>query len=271
MNGLDEENPALGWRAMRIGLDRPGAAAHAVARDAARRRGARSARHAADGLDGRRIRRRARDASTASSRFAQRVGREPPRSVELGVMVEVPSLLWQLDEIARRADFLSVGSNDLMQYLFAADRDNKRVADRFDPLSAGFLRALKVDRRRRRAHGTPVALCGEIGGRPLEAMALIAIGFRNLSMSAASIGPVKAMALSMNVSGGQRRARRDARRRRRGPAEPARTAARARRKAWACACSGRKMSFRLRPFPLLPFSSRNNVRRRQSRSHPAPL
>ena len=114
-------------------------------------------------------------------------------------MVEVPSLLWQLDEIAAHADFLSVGSNDLLQYLFAADRDNKRVSERFDPLSASFLRALKSIADVGARSGTPVALCGEIGGRPLEAMALIALGYRDLSMSATAIGPLKAMVLSLDA------------------------------------------------------------------------
>ncbi len=126
-------------------------------------------------------------------------GYEPPRLTRLGVMVEVPSLLWQIDEIAARADFLSVGSNDLMQYLFAADRDNRRVANCFDPLSVGFLRALRAIADAGRRQGTPVTLCGEIGGRPLEAMALMAIGYRDLSMSATSIGPVKAMTLSLKI------------------------------------------------------------------------
>jgi phosphotransferase system enzyme I (PtsP) len=131
--------------------------------------------------------------------FAERCGRELPRSVAFGAMVEVPSLLWQIDEIGGAADFLSVGSNDLMQYLFAADRGNKRVANRFDALSIGFLRALKTIADAGARHGTPLTLCGEIGGRPLEAMALIGLGYRNLSMAATSIGPVKAMALSLDV------------------------------------------------------------------------
>ena len=78
-------------------------------------------------------------------------GHEPPRTSSLGVMVEVPSLLWQLDEIAAAADFLSVGSNDLMQYLYAVDRDNRRVANRFDPLSVGLLARPAFDRRSGRA------------------------------------------------------------------------------------------------------------------------
>ena len=136
--------------------------------------------------------------------FAERCGRELPRSVAFGAMVEVPSLLWQIDEIAGAADFLSVGSNDLMQYLFAADRGNKRVANRFDALSTGFLRALKTIAEAGARHGTPLTLCGEIGGRPLEAMALIALGYRHLSMAATAIGPVKAMALSLDVGEAKR-------------------------------------------------------------------
>ena len=95
-------------------------------------------------------------------------------ALELGAMVEVPSLLWELDLIAERADFLSVGSNDLVQYMYAADRDNTRVSKRYDNLSrAGAARA-GAHRRGRRAADTPVTLCGEMGGRPLEALALLA-------------------------------------------------------------------------------------------------
>ena len=198
MKGLEEENPALGWRAVRIALDRP----------ALLRVQLRAMLHAAAGRELRVMLPMVstvaefvtgRDLLDRELEFARKVGRETPASVKLGVMVEVPALLWQLDELARHADFLSVGSNDLMQYIFAADRDNKRVSSRFDPLSAGFLRALKGIADVGERSGKPVALCGEIGGRPLEAMALIAIGFRNLSMSATSIGPVKAMALSLDI------------------------------------------------------------------------
>jgi phosphotransferase system enzyme I (PtsP) len=136
--------------------------------------------------------------------FADRCGRERPREIKFGAMIEVPALLWQLDEIAARADFLSVGSNDLMQYLYAADRDNKRVADRFDPLSPAFLRALRSIAEAGARHRKPVALCGEIGGRPLEAMALIGLGYRHISMAATAIGPVKAMVLSLDAEAATR-------------------------------------------------------------------
>ena len=89
-------------------------------------------------------------------------------------MVEVPSLLFQLDELIPRVDFLSVGSNDLVQFLFAADRGNRRVADRFDPLSPPVLRALHAaSSTRRSAGGKPVTLCGELASKPIGALALI--------------------------------------------------------------------------------------------------
>jgi phosphotransferase system enzyme I (PtsP) len=126
-----------------------------------------------------------------------------PKSLKLGAMVEVPSLLWELDLIARRADFLSVGSNDLVQYMYAADRDNTRVSKRYDNLSRPVLRALgRIADAGRRAN-TPVTLCGEMGGRPLEALALLAVGYRSLSMSPSSIGPVKSMILNLDLDEAQ--------------------------------------------------------------------
>jgi phosphotransferase system enzyme I (PtsP) len=198
MARIDEQNPALGWRAIRIGLDRPGLL----------RMQLRGLLHAGAG---RRLRimfpmiatveelEQAKKLVERESAHLRRHGREPPSSLELGVMVEVPSLLWQLDEICPHVDFLSVGSNDLVQYLYAADRENKRMSARYDVLSAPILRALKRIVDEARAAGKPVTLCGEIGGKPLEAMTLLAIGYRSLSMSAASIGPVKAMVLATDL------------------------------------------------------------------------
>jgi phosphotransferase system enzyme I (PtsP) len=196
MKAFDEENPALGWRAVRIGLDKPALLRiqiRAMLRAAAGRR-LRLMLPMVSTVEEYKLGRALLERELA---FLIRLGRTPPTSVALGVMLEVPSLLWQLEEIAAAADFLSVGSNDLMQYLYAADRDNKRVADRFDPLSPGFLRALKHVADIGAKGLTPVALCGEIGGRPLEAMTLIALGFRDLSMSATAVGPIKAMTLSL--------------------------------------------------------------------------
>ncbi len=198
MKRLEEENPALGWRAIRIGLDRP-ALLRTQLRAMLRAAAGRELRIMIPMVSTVGEFASARDLLQQEIAFADRCGRKRPREVKFGVMVEVPSLIWQIDEIAAQADFLSVGSNDLMQYLYAADRVNKRVAGRFDPLSPGFLRALKTIAEAGTRHRKPVALCGEIGGRPLEAMALIALGYRHLSMAATAIGPVKAMVLSLNA------------------------------------------------------------------------
>ena len=123
------------------------------------------------------------------SRFAHHL----PTSLKLGAMLEVPSLLWQLDELMQAVDFVSVGSNDLFQFVMATDRGNTQLADRFDPLSVPFLRVLKQIADAGDRNHTPVTLCGELAGRPISAMALVGLGYRSISMSPASIGPVKAM------------------------------------------------------------------------------
>jgi phosphotransferase system enzyme I (PtsP) len=122
-----------------------------------------------------------------------------PERVEVGAMLEVPSLLFQLDELLTRVDFLSVGSNDLVQFLYAADRGNSLVADRFDPISAPVLRALKDIVDKGHAHGKPVALCGEMASKPIGALALIALGYRSFSLSASAVGPVKALILDLDA------------------------------------------------------------------------
>jgi phosphotransferase system, enzyme I, PtsP len=124
--------------------------------------------------------------------------------VLLGAMIEVPSLLYELDALMPRVDFVSVGSNDLLQYFFAADRNNPRVATRYDALSAAPLRALAAIADAARRHDRPLSLCGEMAGRPLEAMALIGLGYRSISMAPASVGPVKSMILSLDAGELQR-------------------------------------------------------------------
>jgi phosphotransferase system enzyme I (PtsP) len=119
--------------------------------------------------------------------------------VLLGVMIEVPSLLFELEALLPRVDFVSVGSNDLLQYFFAADRNNTRVSARYDALSAAPLRALAAIADAAAQHGRPLSLCGEMASRPLEAMALIGLGYRSISMAPASVGPVKSMILSLDA------------------------------------------------------------------------
>jgi len=129
----------------------------------------------------------------------RRKGLPCPERVKLGAMFEVPSLFFELPELLKTVDFLSIGSNDLLQFLFAADRTNARVASRYDTLSPAPLRALKTVVEACRSHGVPVTVCGEMAGRPIEAMALIALGFRSVSMAPSSVGPVKAMILSLEA------------------------------------------------------------------------
>jgi phosphotransferase system enzyme I (PtsP) len=194
-----EDNPAMGWRALRIGLDRP----------AMLRQQLRALIRAAAGqalyvkfpmvaeiaeLE------RARAMLDLELARARREGRPPPRSVRIGVMLEVPALVWQLPALCRRVDFLSVGSNDLMQFLFACDRGNPRLADRYDPLSAPMVALFREVVGRAREAGVPLSMCGEMAGEPVEAMALIALGFRVLSMTATAIGPLKAMIRSLDAA-----------------------------------------------------------------------
>ena len=122
-----------------------------------------------------------------------------PAKVEVGVMLETPSLAWQVSAVCDHADFVSVGAHDLMQFFFAADRDNARVSDRYDPLHPAALSVLKFISDRCKANDTPVSVCGEIAGRPLEAVALTALGYRTLSMPVTGIGPVKAALLKLDA------------------------------------------------------------------------
>jgi phosphotransferase system enzyme I (PtsP) len=112
----------------------------------------------------------------------------------------VPSVLWQLDDLLPRIDFLSVGTNDLMQFFFACDRGNPRLAERYDPLSPPVLRALRSVVAACARHNVQLSLCGEMAGDPLEAAALVGIGFRTLSMSPPSLGRVKAMLRSLDLA-----------------------------------------------------------------------
>lgn len=197
MNPVPEENPAIGWRAIRIALDRPG-----LLRYQCRALIAASA--------GRHLRvmfpmvttvDEFIEAKALFDREIKRVsslGQRLPNKVDVGVMLETPSLAWSINAVCDHADFVSVGANDLMQFFFAADRDNTRVAERYDALHPAALSILKfvVDGCRR--NNTPVAVCGEIAGRPLEAITLIALGYDSLSMPVTGIGPVKRAVLALD-------------------------------------------------------------------------
>ena len=197
MRSFEEENPALGWRAIRLGLDRPGLLRIQL-RALLKAAGGRELRlmfpmiATVDEFD------QAKILVERELTHLRRHGHKLPDLVEVGTMLEVPSLLFQLDELLSRVDFLSVGSNDLLQFLFAADRGNTRVSQRFDPLSAPVLRALRAIAVAARAHGKPLALCGELASKPIGALALVAIGYRSLSLTPSGLGPVKAMLLDLH-------------------------------------------------------------------------
>ncbi len=195
----EEENPAMGWRSLRIGLDRP----------ALLRRQLRALLLAAGG--------RPLSvmfpmvATVAEFRAARalllaeaRRVRPAPERLSIGTMLEVPALMWQLDELLREVDFVSVGSNDLLQFLFAADRGTPSLFSRYDVLSQPVLRLLEHLLRAARAAkggaGVPVSLCGEAASRPLEAMTLVGLGFATLSMPASGILPVKALLAELDLA-----------------------------------------------------------------------
>jgi phosphotransferase system enzyme I (PtsP) len=198
MRNVEEENPALGWRAIRLGLDRP-ALLRSQIRALLRAASNRELKlmfpmvTAVDEFD------QAKELVERELTYLRRHGHKLPERVEVGTMVEVPALLYQLDELLDRVDFLSVGSNDLAQFLFAVDRGNPRVNTRFDELSIPMLRALKSIVEAGLAHGKPVTLCGEMASKTIGALALIALGYRKLSLAPSAVGPVKAMALELDA------------------------------------------------------------------------
>jgi phosphotransferase system enzyme I (PtsP) len=199
----EEENPALGWRAIRLSLDRP-VLLRTQVRALLRATAGGELRlllpmvTAVGEVD------MARALIDREIDLMEKRGLPGPTRVHLGAMIEVPSLLYELDALFPRVDFVSVGSNDLLQYFFAADRNNARVAGRYDPLSAAALRALGSIADAAKRHGRPLSLCGEMAGRTLEAMALIGLGYRSISMSPAALGPAKSMVLSLNAGALQR-------------------------------------------------------------------
>ncbi len=193
-----EENPALGWRGIRLALDRP-ALLRTQVRALIRAAGARPLHLMIPMISEATEIAIVRQLVDREFELARQRGLPVPEKLNFGIMIEVPSLLFQLEQVLPMVDFVSIGSNDLMQYLYAADRGNDRVSNRFDPMSPPFLRAMRSIIQAAARHKTEVTLCGEIGGRALEVIALIAIGFRSLSMAPASIGPVKAMILSLDA------------------------------------------------------------------------
>ena len=195
----DEENPAMGWRAIRVALER----------DGLMKAQARALIEAAAGttlnvmfpmvsepweFD------QARAIFEKQREFLIARGKRIPREIRYGAMLEVPALAECLDLLLPKLEFISIGTNDLTQFLFAADRAHPKLAERFDWLSPAILRFLSRVVKQCDAANVPVTVCGEMGGRGLEALALLGIGIERLSITPAAVGPIKAMIRSLNVA-----------------------------------------------------------------------
>jgi len=194
-----EPNPALGWRAIRVGLDRPRLfrmQIQSLVKAAAGRPLSIMFPMIAEADEYR----GARALVEAEVIRLAALGHPRPEQLRVGMMLETPALAYAADRLFQEVDFISVGGSDLMQFFFAADRENERVRRRYDLLNFSFLRLLRQIVRRCDAAGTPVAFCGEAAGRPLEALMLAAIGYRELSMRAAAIGPVKRALLAVDLN-----------------------------------------------------------------------
>ena len=198
MDPLEEPNPALGWRAIRVGLDKPGVMRmqlQALIRAAAGRKLSVMFPFIAQ-LDEFRD---AREMLLAEIERERRLGHILPEDVEIGAMLETPSMVFAPQQFFEMADFISIGGNDLKQFFYAADRENERVRRRYDTLNVSFLNLIEEIVTRCDAARTPLSFCGEDAGRPIEAACFAAIGMRHLSMRPASIGPVKHLIRSTDL------------------------------------------------------------------------
>jgi len=193
----EAENPSMGWRALRLSLDRS-TLMKAQARALIQAAAGRTLRVMFPMVSEPWEYDQARTLFEAQVQWAEQGNRPVPSRIEFGAMLEVPSLAEQLDLLLPRVDFLSIGTNDLTQFLFAADRGDPRLAERYDWLSVSILRFLKRVLDAARATETPVRICGEMSGRPLECMALIGLGAENFSITPAAVGPIKAMVRSLD-------------------------------------------------------------------------
>jgi phosphotransferase system, enzyme I, PtsP len=197
-NPYEEDNPALGWRSIRITLDRP----------AVMRSQLRALLRAAQGRElsvmfpmiaevAEFV--QARHILEKELEHERQIGNPMPSTLKVGTMLEVPALALQLDALLPMVDFVSIGSNDLTQFLFAVDRGNPRIAERYDSLAPAMIRFMRYVAAKCAQYGVSLSVCGEMAGRPLEAMALIGVGIRHLSLSAPNIGPVKTMVRSLDI------------------------------------------------------------------------
>ena len=194
-----EANPALGVRSLRLALKQPGMFKTQL-RALIRAAGGRSLSLLIPFVSTASEMQQTRQMIGAEMDWARQQGHAVPRELSVGAMIEVPSAAFAVREIARYCDFLSIGTNDLLQHFFAADRDNSEVSRRYGLLEPAALRLLHMIEREAAAARLPISVCGESAGQPLEAIALLALGYRRLSMAAPRIGPIKALVRGLDIS-----------------------------------------------------------------------
>ncbi len=198
-NGEHEENPAMGWRALRVALERGGLLKV-------------QARALLEAAAGRTLNvmfpmvsepweyDAAREVFESQRKYLQGLKKPLPEVIRYGAMLEVPALAETLDLLAPKLSFLSIGTNDLTQFLFAADRSNPKLAERYDWLSVSIMRFLRRAQASLVGHTVDVTVCGEMGGRRLEALALMGIGIRRLSITPAAVGPIKELVRKVDLA-----------------------------------------------------------------------
>ena len=198
-NGEHEENPAMGWRALRVALEREGLLKV-------------QARALLEAAAGRTLNvmfpmvsepwefDAAHEVFENQRRYLQGLKKPLPEAIRYGAMLEVPALAETLDLLAPKLSFLSIGTNDLTQFLFAADRSNPKLAERYDWLSVSIMRFLRRVQANLVGHSVDVTVCGEMGGRRLEALALLGIGIRRLSITPAAVGPIKELVRKVDLT-----------------------------------------------------------------------
>ncbi len=195
---LREENPAMGWRAMRIAIDRPG-----LLRYQLRALLTATAQHklhlmfplisTSDEFI------KAKHILHEEIARQKKFGHAVPQQIRVGAMLEVPALIWELDKLLPHVDFLSIGTSDLLQFFYASDRSNALIGNRYDILSLSFLRMMRDVATTCTQQKTPISLCGDMLGQPLVAMAMLGVGFTHFSVPATSVGAVKRMIRSVNL------------------------------------------------------------------------
>ncbi|WP_299380329.1 phosphoenolpyruvate--protein phosphotransferase, partial [uncultured Kiloniella sp.] len=197
-SSVAEENPAMGWRAIRIGLDRP-ALLRQQLRALIRACAGRNLDVMFPMISETAEFKAARALLDRELEREKTIGGVLPEKIRVGAMLEVPALIWQLAPLCREVDFLSVGSNDLLQFVFATDRGNTRLARRYDALNPGVLKMMRNIAETTHRAGVDLSLCGDMAGQPIEAMALIGCGFKSLSMPAQQVAGAKKMVRSLDV------------------------------------------------------------------------